>query len=139
MTTDPTPDDLSRNLAADLALCEAATPGPWTCGRVPHDEEPDTVIIGSAWRFWARVVGVPGDPAEPNADMIAAARAGWPAALRRALRVEALLRRILPCLDGLRGHAAGLLAMEPEEGEDPEALLALLAEAELLVREMKGV
>jgi len=26
----PTPDDLARDLAADLAVCEAATPGPWT-------------------------------------------------------------------------------------------------------------
>ncbi len=45
----------------------------WILGRVPRAEEPDTCLIGSGYSFWGRVVGSPGDPAEPKARLIAAA------------------------------------------------------------------
>lgn len=44
MTEKPVPDDLLRDAVADLAVCEAATPGPWS-----HDldsDDPDGGISG---------------------------------------------------------------------------------------------
>jgi hypothetical protein len=42
-----------------------------TLGRVPIDEEPDTVLLGRDGVFFGRVVGRPCTPAEPLARMIA--------------------------------------------------------------------
>lgn len=68
-----------RNLQADLALCEAAKPENWTVEEsrfCPNKECPHfeklTIV---AW--------------PPNIEFIAAAREGWPAAIRRALADEA--------------------------------------------------
>ena len=41
--------------------------GKYIVGRIPKDEEPDTVLIGCNASFFARVVGRPGHPAEPLA------------------------------------------------------------------------
>lgn len=40
-------------------------------GRAP--EEPDTILIGSNGTFWCRVVGSPGEPAEPKARLMCVA------------------------------------------------------------------
>lgn len=97
-----TKEDVARDLIADLELCEAATPAPWTddCNAWPFGE--DNLVC---WPF-VRSQPDPGrdngvsplvccmgsDEDYPNAGadaaMIAAAREGWPAAIRRALAAE---------------------------------------------------
>lgn len=100
--------DEKRNLVADLAICEAATPGPWRayyaerdcdweCGHRATDP-PCKVSDCGYLRQWE-----PADVSGPfviecdgfnglsneNAAFIAAAREGWPHAIRRALAAEA--------------------------------------------------
>ena len=87
--------DKKRDLHADLALCEAATPGPWEyhgrgytgvavwrAGGPGHGSiaELSPVNFGDK-RQWAEC--------ENNARFIAEAREGWPHAIRRALEAEA--------------------------------------------------
>ena len=74
----------ARDLEADLAICEAATPGPYRikpcecgCGRVLLS------ITLTDGRF------LPED-----ARFIAEAREGWPYAIRRALAAEAEVDRL---------------------------------------------
>jgi hypothetical protein len=88
MTMQPTPEDLARDLEADLALCEAASPGPWRA-EVDH--------LGH-WRILWRHSGDHSSVMrrgkafdEADAAFIAAARTGWPAAIRRARAAEAEL------------------------------------------------
>ncbi len=109
-----------RDLEKDLALCEAATPGPW------KDEPAEgpwsqgiTGPRGAAWVFldghghFPRV-NRPNDPevsllaggpvgsavcllyegGEIDAAFIAAAREGWPEAIRRAMAAEAEVERL---------------------------------------------
>jgi hypothetical protein len=85
--SEPTPEDLAR----DLALCQEATPGPWRAERDalghwrilwPHSRN------GSV----ARKVF-----SEEDAAFIAAAREGWPAALRRLMALEAAVRKHRDC------------------------------------------
>jgi len=83
MTTDPTAEDLTRDLRADLELCEAATQGPW----VPDtDSPPDYMVWGSGSTIVAAQIA--STDADADARFIAAARTGWPAALRRAMAAE---------------------------------------------------
>jgi hypothetical protein len=81
-----TPEDMRRDVAADLALCEAARTGPYTVRWHPGglDIEP-----------------LAGALDEPAWEMMVASREGWPAAIRRTLDAEDLLRRIVAC-----GHCA---------------------------------
>lgn len=89
-----------RDLLADMAICDAATPGPWIAGRSDIatyvDGEPskwiyagDTyVAIASGFQVepWQQVMA--------NAKLIAAAREGWPHAIARALAAEAELAEL---------------------------------------------
>ncbi len=129
----PTPDDLARDLAADWALCEAATPGPWHalqsvlhCSGLPTGE-PEWGVGTSAGRRGVYVAArKPGDLgweglAEGDALMIAAARTGWPAALRRFAAAE-------DERDRLRAELAAIIASLDEYERDdstvyPEAML----------------
>src|SRR5690349_1853630 len=97
----PTAEDLARDPAADLALCDAATPGPWLGEEHVHG--------GIHPERWLYVMGGPGgrdavcwvvrlphpheDPLaeQPRRDraMIAAARTALPAWIRRAAAAEA--------------------------------------------------
>lgn len=101
MTEQPTPDDLARDLAADLALCKAATPGPWMTeeGRI-EDDDPGyycMVVLAPEHRTPAHCYG--GGPyRRANCRMIAAARTGWPAAIRRAQSAEAGRDRLMELL-----------------------------------------
>lgn len=74
-----------RNLHADLEICEAATPGPWEVRDTDSDYLPvyvvapdEEVVIGEITTY----------DAELDARFIAAARTGWPIAIRRALDAE---------------------------------------------------
>lgn len=98
---------MDRDLEADLRLCEAATPGPWYAHN-PDDHycmnvhcvttkpvEPDTdvlkpeefskEIVAMTLYQVPRVVCHDAGLWEQDAEMIAAAREGWPYAIRLAL------------------------------------------------------
>lgn len=111
--TPPTPEDLARSADADLAACDAATPGPW---RADHfcTEHYEGVYLGTA--------GTPDDPTDNEciasfesddcerlgddvrpvaiADLTfcALARTALPAWIRRAAHVEAELARLRAAL-----------------------------------------
>jgi hypothetical protein len=82
----PIPEDLLRDLTADLALCDAATPGPlrsqWgNTAPLPHKVWAEAGVIA---RFYS----------EADAVLFAAARACWSAAARRALAAEARVKAL---------------------------------------------
>ncbi|WP_178023068.1 hypothetical protein [uncultured Paenibacillus sp.] len=79
--------ETKRDLAADLALCEAATPGPWFVGGGPANEirQPN----GSRRR---RITTPPDADGIKDASFIAEAREGWPHAIRRAISAEDALK-----------------------------------------------
>lgn len=77
------PDANKRNLAADLEIIEAATPGPWIV-----DEHLSSSIrqpLGSRRR---RITCPPDADGISDAKFIAEAREGWPEAIRRAVVAE---------------------------------------------------
>lgn len=86
----------TRDLEADLAICEAATPGPWenyvdAVGQRASDTK----------RIWVCQLYDGLEPhindfdnQEANARFISEARQGWPYAIRRALAAEAEVDRL---------------------------------------------
>jgi len=86
-----------RDLKADLALCEAATPGPWEWtpdnwnggfgGIVGKDNAevlfPDHRNEGDYGDAWFEEY-----PSEADGKFIVEAREGWPEAIRRAIKAE---------------------------------------------------
>ena len=104
-----------RDLAEDLALCEAATPGPvrWRRygGRYLLESQQGPLILGTTWEeteegnvvkdsiaIAARVVGSvmlrPLRPEHPDVRRIAESWDGWPHAIRRALKAEARVKEL---------------------------------------------
>ncbi|MBJ6364217.1 hypothetical protein ACFOQM_23640 [Paenibacillus sp. GCM10012307] len=81
--------ETKRNFAADRAIIEAATEGPWTADGC-YVEIPDDSYVGG--RGPLAYGGVEGGP--ENATFIAAARTGWPAALDRIAELEAELSEV---------------------------------------------
>ena len=131
----PTAEDLARDLAGDLKICDAASEGPWVIERfcaADHDgedamtgvmcyaEEDGTggVTVAEINR-WSYGDDPPTKESEANARMIARSRAGWPAAIRRALAAEALLRRLVAAKDDFR--AGRLSSDELDEAYDEVA------------------
>ncbi len=91
-----TAEDRTRNLPADLLLCECALPGPWIS--VPNATAP-----GWAWRnAILRPEGVPDEERCVAARvehtgtrlMLAASCVAWPAAIRRAIDAEQQLAQL---------------------------------------------
>lgn len=89
---DPTPEDRVRDLQDDMAICDAASPGPWVAWWV--NGQP-TIASGNAF---GNVVNLPrvsvdrGECLKPeDSRFIAAAHEGWPAAIRRAVAAETRL------------------------------------------------
>ena len=118
---------MKRDLKADLELCNKATPGPWYAGATDdehfmnlhyvtteprsyrHDGErafveglirKDKVVaitllqtprFVDCWQFGE------------NTRFIAEAREGWPHAIERALKAEALVRELVEALDFMLG------------------------------------
>ncbi|MGF9711688.1 hypothetical protein [Paenibacillus naphthalenovorans] len=81
-------NETKRDLAADLAICNAATAGPWEYktsyyGSLRHD-----VVAPS---FQLRLF----DRNKNDIRFIAEARTGWPHAIERALAAEAKLERAI--------------------------------------------
>jgi len=71
----------SRDLEADLAICEAATPGPWTFDRISIKREEYALLLSYL-------------STQDDLRFVAEAREGWPYAIRRALEAEAEVDRL---------------------------------------------
>lgn len=85
----PTAADLARDLRADLAVAEKATPGPWQADMpAGHVWHPDWLKRG-----WDRGIIATTD-CDEDTDAIATSRVAWPAAIRRALAAEAEVERL---------------------------------------------
>ena len=101
--TEPTDKDLSRDLAADLLGCAAATQGPWFYP-IPNCKTIESV--GAVRKGVTRAVAKSllsfksSDQCEADARMIAASREGWPAAIVRAQAAEAFKAWVHAWLDG---------------------------------------
>ena len=147
----PTEEDLRRDLAADLALCDAATPGPWyTVGppwrpsgcpsyiiaghHDPHIGKPvlDAIDVDE----WDAEQDGP-DYSQSDADMAfaAAARTGWPA----AIRIAEHYRRQFAMADAQCKHLARELGRAETENAALRAQIAghcerIAAQSELLSR-----
>lgn len=88
--------EVKRNLTADIALCDAATVGPWW----EQDNEATWQLFGGEYGQY-QLIKAPKygtdyaeywPPAE-DARFIAEARTGWPHAIRRAIDAEAEVER----------------------------------------------
>lgn len=78
----------TRNLRADLAVCNAATPGPWLV------DSPSNQVRQPKGSKRRRITTPPDASGIKDAAFIAAAREGWPEAIRRALAAEAEVERL---------------------------------------------
>ena len=76
----------ARDLEADLAICEAATPGPWLI----DEANKGVMSIGDQEGFEITTDIL----RDEDAVFIAEAREGWPYAIRRALEAEAEVDRL---------------------------------------------
>ncbi|MCM3784372.1 hypothetical protein M3231_15415 [Neobacillus mesonae] len=93
---------MKRNLHADLALCEAATPGPWWFDRYDADDVGSIEYLNCtrAVMDFGTVGDFPEDtlaghpPSEEDLAFIIGAREGWPEAIRRAIEAEAEVERL---------------------------------------------
>lgn len=107
----PSEADLARDLAADTATCAAASPEPWTWQgwRPPHVPAPGTDFLmggfdpelakepdssGHRMVILDSPIGDNNVVIDEDRAFIAAARTGWPAAIRRAHAAEAELVRL---------------------------------------------
>lgn len=75
-----------RDLAADLAICEAATAGYWI------QADGSYVLDGTDWNTGGEFVAE--CERESDAKFIATAREGWPEAIRRAMAAETEVERL---------------------------------------------
>ena len=117
-------DDQIRN---ELAVCDAATAGPWRVATRAEAasfdglEDDDDLIVADdgndawPWCIATRHGETPGEVADSR--FIAAARTGYPEALREVLRLRGLLREA-------RGVVANSAADIAASGLDPHDLLA---------------
>lgn len=95
---------MARDLEADLAICEAATQGPWIVmadGSIATEKTDregwhDSIIHPRSPR-----------PGSNVTNFIAAARTGWPYAIRRALTAEAEIDRLRNELNILQEQIGG--------------------------------
>lgn len=143
---------MNRDWAKDLALCEAATPGPWVNGYcVQRDYEhqceqwdgscyvADRHDYQSPEASYIGTIGY-GGVGERDAEFIAAARTGWPHAIRRAMTAEDWQRRAVEvlrrcCVSSRRGTICVICGKPIKDLENPVhspdcALSALLREVQ---------
>lgn len=74
----------ARDLEADLAICEAAAPGPWS---VVAETICTTKTDGEGWHTAIIHPRTP-RPDRETMKFVASAREGWPYAIRRAMQAE---------------------------------------------------
>ena len=81
---------MKRDLKADIKFCDRATQGPWR-----HEWNPDCSEV-YAPGIDKPIILVGHDPYD--ADFIVQAREGWPHAIERAIKAEALARELVEVL-----------------------------------------
>lgn len=103
--------EIKRDLAADLAICEAATVGPWTHSRwaygyvMTEDERCETVASVVEYNADGSVYKeLGGENWQSNRTFIAEAREGWPEAIRRAIDAESRLNAAEAEVEQLRSE-----------------------------------
>lgn len=117
-------NEYKRNLHADLALCEAATPGPWLMygGKFgetnvyypPYDNHDEVVSDIDADRRY-------------DAKFIAESRQGWPESIRRAIAAEAEVERLTAFIESESECAVDLVAENERLRESERWLKALVS------------
>lgn len=99
-----------RDLKADLELCNNATPGPWYREKTGANFKgfSSEVIIADTSRYTTgnKVYAEPegGQFPSSDADFIAQAREGWPHAIERAIKAEALICELVEVLRDSNGY-----------------------------------
>lgn len=91
--------EIKRDLAADLAVCEAATPGPWRyssrddddCGRFIDPNGDSVMDFGHSPDIDDQTASGGFPPSGDDSVFIEEAREGWPHAIRRAIAAETKL------------------------------------------------
>ncbi|QHZ58648.1 hypothetical protein M655_025100 [Brevibacillus sp. NSP2.1] len=97
-----------RDLRADLAICNATVPGPWS--RTCND-----FIVDAHGEMICEIL------ADETVDtFIAESRTGWPHAIERALAAEAEVDRLSGNLRATFDALVGLLTLIPEKLEPEE-------------------
>lgn len=91
--------ETKRDLHADLAVCDAATPGLWEADLNSDDSAQILSTSAPGWvcQTWYKNEEVMPNSAN-NARFIAEARQGWPEAIRRAIAAEAENERLRKAL-----------------------------------------
>ena len=112
---------MKRDLKADLELCNKATPGPWEFER--------------PWEFGPIYAGAIADALDEerdraNRELLNNFREGWPHAIERAIKAEALARELVDVL----GRVIPRYLVERLELD-----LDLVLEANGLLKKAKGV
>ena len=102
-----------RDLKADLKFCDRATQGPWR-----HEWNPDCSEV-YAPGVDKPIILVGHDPYD--ADFIVQAREGWPHAIERAIKAEALARELAEVLSLYEKWEADLL-MDHSLWQSPSGL-----------------
>jgi len=94
----------ARDLEADIAICEAATAGPWEAQISQSGSEVVTGDDSSTWvcQLWYKDEDIMQNH-KSNARFIAEAREGWPYAIQRALAAEARVAELERELKRLKG------------------------------------
>lgn len=114
-----------RDLVKDLELCEAATPGPWT----ELLAQGGYIINHECGEETARVIrGAGGVRRSEDAAFIAAARTGWPHAIRRVMAAEAKLHAAVIIAEVMRDFVEDGYVIADEELAD--ALKVFFPDAE---------
>lgn len=94
---------MKRDLHADLALCEAASPGPWKFDKAYGDDVGSIECIGDIVMDFGAIGEFVDDtiagtaPSDEDLAFILEAREGWPEAIERAIAAESVLERIRTC------------------------------------------
>ncbi|WP_339273813.1 hypothetical protein MKY59_21710 [Paenibacillus sp. FSL W8-0426] len=100
-------NEYKRDLHADLALCEAATPGHWRYVTVSDDDngsvvDRDGVCVmdfGISPDIYDQTSSAGSPPDDLNMAFILESREGWPGAIRRAIEAERWLKALVSALD----------------------------------------
>ncbi len=111
-----------RDLKADLKFCNRATQGPWRHEWNPNYSEVYAPGVDKP------IILVGHDP--HDAEFIVQAREGWPHAIERALKAEALAQKLLDVLGRvIPNHLVGRLEVDLDSVLEANGLLKKAKEA----------
>ncbi|MCM3205675.1 hypothetical protein [Paenibacillus illinoisensis] len=87
--------ETKRDLNADLALCEATTPGPWQYGKGEKSRRDPRPAVLMTFDYSDGDWYISADFADiDEARFAAESREGWPESIRRAIAAEAEVQRL---------------------------------------------